>query len=282
MTRATRHTTRRLHHVSQSYHKSCRAAGIKRGSISSLRWVLSCFDRFLRRSNGDVQTASRAAHHPPRTAPAGACRCHRQSDGGLDRPPDLRGLSLGHGAQIPYLRWRLWGSVQATGQRHGHQGSPYGTTLALAKRLCRTADRINPTRMFGSSDHYRGGTSAPRASRLRRLLQSYPHSPVFKQRYAIGAANSAGRPDQIHTSPWRSAPFIRPGVVCGRDTRAAPGTASWSRQDRCLPAGRWTSSSLRTSRGLIRDAVRTRLCLTRSALIAHAGHPRCPDTPSHA
>ncbi len=26
----------------------------------------------------------------------------------------------------------------------------------------------------------------------------------------------------------------------------------------------------------------TRLCLPRSALIAHAGHPRCPDTLSHA
>ena len=37
---------------------------------------------------------------------------------------------------------------------------------------------------------------APRASRLRRLLQSYPHPPVFEQRYAIGTANSAGWPDQ--------------------------------------------------------------------------------------
>jgi hypothetical protein len=49
----------------------------------------------------------------------------------------------------------------------GHQGLPYGATLALAKRLCRTADRIYPPRMFGSLDHNRGGASAPRVSRLR-------------------------------------------------------------------------------------------------------------------
>jgi len=120
---------------------------------------------------------------------------------------------------------------QATGRRHGHQGSSYGTMLVLAKRLCRTTDRIYPTRMFGSSDHYRGGTSAPRASRLRRLLQSYPHSPVFEQRHAIGAANSAGRPDQIYTSPWRSAPFIRPDEVCGRDRFHQKRTVSWQIED---------------------------------------------------
>ncbi len=43
-----------------------------------------------------------------------------------------------NGAQIPYSRsrWRLRTSLQATRQGYGHQGSPYGTTFALAKSLC--------------------------------------------------------------------------------------------------------------------------------------------------
>ncbi len=61
-----------------------------------------CFNRFLRCSNGDVQAAIRVAHHTPWTAQAGSRRCHRQPDGRLDRPPDLRGVSLGHGAQLSH------------------------------------------------------------------------------------------------------------------------------------------------------------------------------------
>ncbi len=68
-------------------------------------------------------------------------------------------------------------------------------------------------------------------------------------------------------------------VARKRLSRAAPGTASWSRQDRCLPAGRWTSSSLRTSRGLIRAAVRIRLV---SSPVGSHRSRRPPSRPRHA
>ncbi len=66
------------------------------------RW--HCLDRFLRGFHGNLQIAVRPRHVAPRPASADSCCRHRQSNGRLDRPPDLGGLSLGHGAQRPRPR----------------------------------------------------------------------------------------------------------------------------------------------------------------------------------
>jgi hypothetical protein len=41
-------------------------------------------------------------------------------------------------------RDRIYGSVVTRRLRHGHPGQAYRASLALAERLCRTADRIDP------------------------------------------------------------------------------------------------------------------------------------------
>ncbi len=63
-------------------------------------------------------------------------------------------------------------------QGNGHQGSPRSASVAVAKWTRRALDRIDPTRMFGPSDHIRRGASAPRAPGLCQLLQRRPHALV--------------------------------------------------------------------------------------------------------
>ena len=54
-----------------------------------------------------------------------------------------------------------------------------------AERLCRTADRIDPARVFGSRHCLGRGTSAPNSEILRSLLQWRQNTSVSKQSYAI-------------------------------------------------------------------------------------------------
>src|SRR6266849_10983350 len=46
------------------------------------------------------------------------------------------------------------------------------TSLALAERLCRTVDRIDPAQVLGPHHCLRRGASAPGSKIIRRLLQS--------------------------------------------------------------------------------------------------------------
>jgi hypothetical protein len=65
----------------------------------------------------------------------------------------------------------LWRHCHATHARHGHPGQTYGAGLALAERLCRTADRIDPARVCGSFYRLGRGASAPHPASLCSLLQ---------------------------------------------------------------------------------------------------------------
>jgi hypothetical protein len=53
---------------------------------------------------------------------------------------------------------------------HGHSRQAHCTSLTLAERLCRTADRIDPARVFGSRHCFGRGTFAPDSEILRSLL----------------------------------------------------------------------------------------------------------------
>ena len=55
--------------------------------------------------------------------------------------------------------------------RHGDPGQAYRTSFALAEWLCRTADRIDPARVFGPHHCLGRGTSAPDSEKLCGLLQ---------------------------------------------------------------------------------------------------------------
>src|ERR1700758_2062045 len=50
--------------------------------------------------------------------------------------------------------------------------------LTLAERLCRTADRIDPARVFGPCHRLGRGTSAPDSEKLCGLLQPRIRTPI--------------------------------------------------------------------------------------------------------
>src|SRR6266851_1942166 len=67
----------------------------------------------------------------------------------MDRAPANRGISLGRSSALPHPRSgsNLWRYRHTPITRHEHPGQAYCTSLALAERLCRTVDRIDPARV---------------------------------------------------------------------------------------------------------------------------------------
>jgi hypothetical protein len=69
-------------------------------------------------------------------------------------------------------RDQIYGTVVTRrNARDGHPRQTYGTGLALAEWLCRTADRIDPARVCRSFDRLGRGASAPDSRNLCSLLQ---------------------------------------------------------------------------------------------------------------
>jgi hypothetical protein len=85
-----------------------------------------------------------------------------------------------------------------------------GTSLALAEWLCRTADRIDPTRVLGPRHCLGRGTFAQNSQILRRLLQQRQNASVFAQGRAGFPGCSAIRCDQFTRHPGRTSSPIRP------------------------------------------------------------------------
>src|SRR5258705_7726760 len=71
---------------------------------------------------------------------------HGASDLRMDRKSDHGSLRLGTSSPTtdPRSGSDLWQRRHTPIARHGHPGQAYRTSLALAERLCRTADRIDP------------------------------------------------------------------------------------------------------------------------------------------
>src|SRR6202158_4187817 len=70
----------------------------------------------------------------------------RRSHVRMDRASNNRGVSLERGSALhdPGPRSDLWCRRHTPTACHGYPGQAYRTSLALAERLCRTADRIDP------------------------------------------------------------------------------------------------------------------------------------------
>src|SRR6516164_2552569 len=84
----------------------------------------------------------------------------------MDRQPTHSGLWLGANPSLPDQgpRWRRRRSIHTSSQVHRYSRSPDVSSLTLAKRLCRTADRFDPQGMHGP---HRG------IRHLRQVLLSY-------------------------------------------------------------------------------------------------------------
>jgi hypothetical protein len=75
-------------------------------------------------------------------------------------------------------RDRIYGRRHTPITSHGHSGQTDCTGLTLAERLCRTADRIDPARVFGPFHRLGRGASASNLAILCSLLQRHSNTSV--------------------------------------------------------------------------------------------------------
>src|SRR3984893_6853926 len=71
-------------------------------------------------------------------------RSNDASDRGMDRKPDNRSLRMGAASPLsdPRWGWRVWRRVHPTDAINGHSRSADVAAFPMAKRICRTPDRL--------------------------------------------------------------------------------------------------------------------------------------------
>ena len=96
-----------------------------------------------------VPASLRPSHPTPWPAPHRMGGCHRASHRRMDCSTTHRGMRLGAGPTVPHPRSRprIWHGGHAAPPDARHQRSTDLAALALAKCLCRTADRLCPSRV---------------------------------------------------------------------------------------------------------------------------------------
>jgi hypothetical protein len=123
-------------------------------------------------------------------------------------------FSLGWGSALhdprprSYLRHRRHTPIA----HHGHSRQTHCISLTLAERLCRTADRIDPARVFGSRHCHGRGTPTPDSAIVCLLLQRDQNSPVIERGCAELSPGSADRCHQFARHPWRTPSPLRPSL----------------------------------------------------------------------
>jgi hypothetical protein len=88
--------------------------------------------------------------------------------------------------------------------------SRHRTGLTLAERLCRTANRIDPARVFGPCHCLGRVTFASNSKILRRLLQLRQNTSIVEQGCAGFSPGSANRCDQFTRHPGRTSSLLWP------------------------------------------------------------------------
>ena|SRR6266566_3191051 len=94
----------------------------------------------------------------------------------------------------------------------GHPRQTYRSTLALAERLCRKTDRIDPTRVRRPCDRLGRGAPTPDSASLCPLLQRSANAPLVGQRCAPLAPGPADRQHHVICSPWWTASPLPPSL----------------------------------------------------------------------
>jgi hypothetical protein len=125
-------------------------------------------------------------------------------------------------------RDRIYGPVSHTPiARHGHSGQAHRTGLTLAERLCRTANRIDPARVFGPRHCLERVTFASNSKILRRLLQRRQNASVFAQGCADLSFGSADRPPKFARYLGWTPSSIRSDLVFGTHTGLVTVSPAW-------------------------------------------------------
>src|SRR6266550_9068278 len=87
----------------------------------------------------------------------------------------------------------------------GHPRQTYRSTLALAERLCRKTDRIDPTRVRRPCGCLGRGAPTPDSASLCPVLQRSENAPLVGQRCTTLAPRSADRSHHVACAPRRTA-----------------------------------------------------------------------------
>src|SRR5713101_2044418 len=156
---------------------------------------------------------------------------------GVGCTPDHRGFSLGWSSALhgPGSRSNLRYRRHTPIARLRHPGQTDCTSLTLAERFCRTADRIHPARVFGPHHCLWRGTSAPDSEILCRLLQLRQNASFIEQGCADVSSDSTDRNHSFTPNPRRASPSLRPdlsfrytqghwAVICGDRLLGANGS----------------------------------------------------------
>src|SRR2546430_11865462 len=87
----------------------------------------------------------------------------------------------------------------------------------MAKRICRTADRLDQTGMPGLCRRVWRAAPLPSPQIVSKILQRGSHALIAEEGCA-GFARCSGRwPRSLPSDPGRIAPSIRPDLISGRD-----------------------------------------------------------------
>ena len=160
----------------------------------------------------------------------------------VDRPPAHGSLRMGPGTNIPAARSRsgLWSGFHPSQARNGYSRSTNFAAVAMAKCLCGTADRLDPTGMPRSYRGLRRAAPSSRVAIVHELLQRSANTSVVRQGRSGITCSSCRWPDSSEAE--RSPPRVRPDLICGRDsqwrimtpTRRRDRRHSLVNRDRCM------------------------------------------------
>src|SRR5258708_40136333 len=89
----------------------------------------------------------------------------------------------------------------------------------MAKRVCRTADRFDPTGMPRPRCRVRRMPPPPPAAFVHDILQWRPHASLLGEGCAVLAYRRTGRADSLPPNSRRAAPPICPDLIVDRHKR---------------------------------------------------------------
>src|SRR5262249_3175738 len=102
---------------------------------------------------------------------------------------------------------------------HGHSRQAHRPELALAERLCRKADRINPTRVCRPFGCLGRGALTPDSEEVFRLLQRVEDSPIARQGRANSSRHPGRGPHHIFARSRRTSSPLWQNLIFGTDSQ---------------------------------------------------------------
>src|SRR6266852_451327 len=175
-------------------------------------------DGYVRRADNLVPPALWFVDHGAWQTTGHMVRSNNASDRGMDRKPVHGSLRMGAASPLsdPRSRWSVWRSFHPTTSVNGHSRSADAAAFPMAKRICRTADRFDPTRMPRPRRGVRREPPPSPTAVVHEILQWRPHASILGEGCAGLACRRTGRADPLSPHSRRAAPPICPDLIFDR------------------------------------------------------------------